>query len=96
MGKRLFVENLPPDMGEADLAAAFSNYGTVVLAEVVVDKDSGESRGFGFVEMETEDQAETAMIALHDHEIENVKLQVSVDRPRPQTEVMPPKPAEPW
>lgn len=96
MEKRLFVENLPPEMREADLTAAFSDHGTVAAAEVVCDSETGESRGFGFVEMETEEGAEAAIGALHDQEIQGLKLQVSEDRPRAQTEVTPPKPAEPW
>ena len=96
MEKRLFVENLPSDMGETELAALFSNHGTVVSAEVMVDSESGESRGFGFVEMHNEDQAKAARDALQEHEIGDDKLQVSVDEPRPQAVVAPPKPAETW
>ncbi|MEJ2190594.1 MAG: RNA-binding protein [Acidobacteriota bacterium] len=62
MEKRLFVGNLPFSMGEQDLESSFANHGTVVSAVIIRDRDTGQSRGFGFVEMETEAMAELTRI----------------------------------
>lgn len=58
---RIYAGNLPWAATDADLVRAFSQFGTVVSAQVVVDPETGRSRGFGFVEMETEAEAETAI-----------------------------------
>ena len=63
MEKRLFVGNLPYSVDETQLEAAFAEHGTVVSAVVIRDRESGRSRGFGFVEMETEEMAENAVEA---------------------------------
>ena len=60
MEKRLFVGNLPYSVGESELEAAFAEHGTVVSSVVIRDRESGRSRGFGFIEMETEEMAESA------------------------------------
>jgi RNA recognition motif-containing protein len=82
MEKRLFVGNLPYEMGENDLEAAFGEHGQVVSAVVIRDRDTGRSRGFGFVEMETEEEAEAAMGALDGHEVDGRKLRVNEAQPR--------------
>ena len=64
MEKRLFVGNLPYSVGESELEAAFAEHGTVVSSVVIRDRESGRSRGFGFIEMETEEMAESAAGAL--------------------------------
>jgi RNA recognition motif-containing protein len=61
--KKLFVGNLAWTVTSDDLRAFFANYGTVVDAVVIMDKMTGRSRGFGFVEMETEEQAQKALDA---------------------------------
>jgi RNA recognition motif-containing protein len=65
MGKKLFVGNLPYTASDADLADAFAAYGTVESARVIVDRDSGRSKGFGFVEMATDAEAVEATSKLN-------------------------------
>jgi RNA recognition motif-containing protein len=85
MGKKLFVGNLPYNLGEADLEAAFADHGTVVSSVVVRDSDTGRSRGFGFIEMETDDMAETAQGAMDGFEFDGRPIRVS--QAQPQTEM---------
>ena len=61
MGKRLYVGNLPFSTGGDDLRRAFDEFGSVVAADVISDRATGRSRGFGFVEMETDEEAQAAM-----------------------------------
>ena len=82
MEKRLFVGNLPYSMTDADLESTFSEYGTVVSATVVRDRDTGRSRGFGFVEMDTEDEAQAAQQATDGLEVEGRRLRVNEAQPR--------------
>ncbi len=82
MEKRLFVGNLPYSMTDADLENTFSEYGTVVSAQVIRDRDTGRSRGFGFVEMDTEDEAMAAQQAADGLEIEGRRLRVNEAQPR--------------
>ena len=82
MEKRLFVGNLPYSIGESELEAAFAEHGTVVSAVVIRDRESGRSRGFGFVEMETDEMAESAAGALDGSEIDGRRLRVNVAQPK--------------
>jgi len=82
MEKRLFVGNLPYSMTDAELESTFSEYGTVVSAQVIRDRDTGRSRGFGFVEMDTEDEAMAAQQAADGLEIEGRRLRVNEAQPR--------------
>jgi len=82
MGTRLFVGNLPFNLGEADLEAAFANHGTVVSAAVIRDSETGRSRGFGFIEMETEEMAETAQGAMDGFEFDGRPVRVSQVQPK--------------
>jgi len=82
MEKRLFVGNLPYNMNEGDLEEKFGEHGQVVSAVVIRDRDTGRSRGFGFVEMETEEEAESAMGALDGLELEGRRLRVNEAQPR--------------
>ena len=77
MEKRLFVGNLAHSVGEGDLETAFSEHGTVVSAVVIRDRETGRSRGFGFVELETEEMAEAAQGALDGFEIDGHRLRVN-------------------
>lgn len=81
MGKKLFVGNLPFSLGEADLEAAFADHGSVVSAVVIRDSETGRSRGFGFIEMETEDMAETAQEAMDGFEFDGRPIRVSQEQP---------------
>ena len=82
MEKRLFVGNLPYSVGESDLETAFADHGTVVSAVVIRDRESGRSRGFGFVEMETEEMAEAAAGAMDGFEIDGRRLRVNEAQPK--------------
>ena len=82
MEKRLFVGNLSYSVGESELEAAFAEHGTVVSTVVIRDRDSGRSRGFGFIEMETEEMAESAAGALDGFEMDGRRLRVNVAQPK--------------
>ena len=82
MEKRLFVGNLPYSVGESELEAAFAEHGTVVSAVVIRDRESGRSRGFGFVEMETGEMAESAAGALDGFEMDGRRLRVNQAQPK--------------
>ena len=69
-------------MTEDDLEALFAEHGTVVSASIITDKYSGRSRGFGFVEMEDDSAAETAIGALNDSEQSGRALKVNQAKPR--------------
>jgi RNA recognition motif-containing protein len=81
MTKTLFVGNLPWSATEADLTRAFSQFGEVIAARVATDRDTGRSRGFGFVEVPA-DQAETMIAAMNGAELGGRPLTVNEARPR--------------
>jgi len=78
----IYVGNLPYSMMDAELEQTFSAHGTVERAKVISDRDTGRSRGFGFVEMPNDDEARAAMEALNGAEIDGRKLVVNEARPR--------------
>jgi RNA recognition motif-containing protein len=80
MGKKLYVGNLSDNIGKNDLEKMFTAHGTVISAQVVTDRDTGRSRGFGFVEMGTEREAEAAIAALNGRDVEGRNLTVSEAR----------------
>jgi len=65
MGKKLYVGNLSYDASSSDLEQMFSAHGTVESATIIADRDTGRSKGFGFVEMSSEDEAQAAIDALN-------------------------------
>ena len=79
---RLYVGNLPFKTTDDDLGKLFGGFGTVGRASVVTDRETGRSRGFGFVEMGTPDEAQAAITALDGKPFEGRNLQVNVARPR--------------
>ena len=79
---RIFVGNLSYQTQSEDLEAAFRPYGDVVEATVVTDRVSGRSKGFGFVEMTDQSQAEAAISGLNGKEMEGRALTVNEARPR--------------
>ena len=85
MEKRLFVGNLPYSVSDEDLEASFADHGTVVSAVVIRDRDSGRSRGFGFVEMESEEMAEAAVQAMDGSEIDGRRLRVNEAQPKSES-----------
>ncbi|MDR3618873.1 MAG: RNA-binding protein [Paludisphaera borealis] len=82
MGKKLYVGNLPYSVASSDLDQWFSQYGTVQSAEVIIDRATGRSKGFGFVEMDTDAQADEAIAGLNDQEYEGRRLTVNEAKPR--------------
>jgi RNA recognition motif-containing protein len=82
MSVRLYVGNLPFSVTEQDLEQLFSQSGQVDSANVVTDRDTGRSRGFGFVEMETQEAANAAIDALNGYELSGRALTVNEARPK--------------
>lgn len=82
MAVRLFIGNLPYKTTSEDLNSLFAQAGVVNSADVVMDKFSGRSRGFGFVEMANDDEAQAAIERFNDFDLEGRKLVVNVARPR--------------
>ena len=82
MGKKLYVGNLAYRVSSSDLEQMFSQYGSVESAEVISDRDTGRSKGFGFVEMSSDSEARAAIDALHDQEHDGRRLTVNEARPR--------------
>ncbi len=80
--KKLFVGGLAYAMSDQDLEAAFAEVGPVVSATIIKDRDSGRSKGFGFVEMETEEAAQAAIEKYHEQELHGRRVIVNVARPR--------------
>lgn len=73
---------MPWGIDDAGLASLFAQAGTVVSAQVVKDRDTGRSRGFGFVEMSTEEEAQNAVKNLNGSDVEGRKIVVNIARPR--------------
>jgi RNA recognition motif-containing protein len=82
MGTRIYVGNLDYAVGDSDLEKMFAPHGTVQSAQVVMDRDTGRSKGFGFVEMGSEEEAQAAIAALNGKEIEGRTITVNEARPR--------------
>lgn len=82
MGNKLYVGNLGYGIGDGDLEKLFATFGTVRSAQVVKDRDTGQSKGFGFVEMSTEQEAQAAIAAMNGKEVEGRALTVNEARPR--------------
>jgi cold-inducible RNA-binding protein len=82
MGKKLYVGNLSYDVTSSDLEALLANHGTVVSAEVISDRMTGRSKGFGFVEMQSEEEAEAAIAALNGQSHSGRTLTVNEAKPR--------------
>lgn len=82
MGKKLYVGNLGYSVTDADLQTMFSAHGTVQSAQVIQDRDSGRSKGFGFVEMSSDEEAQAAITALNSQQYEGRALTVNEAKPR--------------
>ena len=82
MDNKLFVGNLSYDINERDLHETFGAHGTVLEANVMLDRMTGKSRGFAFVTMSTEEEAEKAIAALNGVDVGGRALTVNVARPR--------------
>jgi len=82
MNKNLYIGNLSNQVKEEDLKASFSEIGKVVSVTIVKDKYTGMSRGFGFVEMETEKEAQEAIQKFNGGELDGKNITVSEARPK--------------
>jgi RNA recognition motif-containing protein len=82
VAKKLYVGNLTYDVSSPDLEQMFSQYGSVLSAQVIMDRDTGRSKGFGFVEMSNESEANAAIGALNDTEHGGRRLTVNEAKPR--------------
>jgi RNA recognition motif-containing protein len=82
MASKLFVGGIPFSMTEDELNELFAAFGTVESAVIINDKFSGRSKGFGFVEMSSDDEARAAIKSLHDSEVGGRKITVNEARPQ--------------
>ena len=82
MEKNLYVGNLPYSVTDSSLNDLFSKIGEVVSAKVITDADSGRSKGFGFVEMSTSDEAKKAIEQLDNTELDGRSIKVNESRPK--------------
>jgi RNA recognition motif-containing protein len=82
MGKKLYVGNLSYQVDSSELEQLFAQHGQVVSAQIINDRDTGRSKGFGFVEMANDDEAEAAIAALNGQEHGGRALTVNEARPR--------------
>ena len=82
MGKKLYVGNLTYNVNETDLEALFSQFGTVQSAQIIIDRDTNRSKGFGFVEMGSDNEAQAAIQGLDGQDHEGRNLTVNEAKPR--------------
>ena len=82
MGKKLYVGNLTYGMTDTDLQNLFGPFGTVESAQIIMDRDTGRSKGFGFVEMGSSAEATAAINALNQQDVNGRKLTVNEAKPR--------------
>ena len=79
---KLYVGNLPYSVNDDALKDMFSAYGNVASASIIMDRMSGRSKGFGFVELEDDGEAQKAISEMNEKEIEGRKMVVSIARPK--------------
>jgi cold-inducible RNA-binding protein len=84
MARKLYVGNLPYETAEQDLQALFSGVGTVESVNLMRDMATGRARGFAFVEMATDEDAQNAISKLNNHDMGGRNLTVNEARPKPQ------------
>ena len=82
MGRKLYVGNLAYAVTDGDLEQMFGAHGTVTSAQVIMDRDTGRSKGFGFVEMGSDQEAQTAIAAMNGKEVDGRALTVNEARPK--------------
>lgn len=81
MGRKLYVGNLPYSTNDASLRSKFEEVGTVDSSKVITDRETGRSKGFGFIEMSTEEEAEEAISRFHGSEVDGRPMTVSEAKP---------------
>jgi RNA recognition motif-containing protein len=84
MAKKLYVGTLSYNTTEDGLRNLFSQYGTVASSKIIFDRETGNSKGFGFIEMSTDEEATAAVSGTNGHELEGRQLRVNeaIDKPR--------------
>jgi len=82
MGKKLYVGNLSYDVTDSSLESLLQPHGTIQSAQVIMDRDTGRSKGFGFVEMSSDSEAQAAIAALNGKEVGGRALTVNEAKPR--------------
>src|SRR5262249_34349252 len=82
MGKKLYVGNLSYGVTDSDLERMFQPFGTVQSATVIIDRDTGRSKGFGFVEMSSDAEAQAAITGMGGKEVDGRNLTVNEAKPR--------------
>jgi len=82
MGRKLYVGNMSYEVDSSELQTIFSAHGTVTSAEVIADRDTGRSKGFGFVEMGTDEEAQAAIAALNGQQHGGRALTVNEAKPK--------------
>ena len=84
MAKKLYVGNLSYNTTEDSLRTLFSGFGSVASSKIIFDRESGNSKGFGFIEMSTDEEATAAIAGTNGHEFEGRQLRVNeaIDKPR--------------
>lgn len=82
MGKKIYVGNLPYTASNEDLSNVFADFGNVESAKIITDRDTGRSKGFGFVEMSSDDEAEQAIEALNGKDFQGRNITVNEAKPQ--------------
>ncbi len=82
MGRKLYVGNLGYGVTDSDLSKMFEPHGTVESAQIIMDRDTNRSKGFGFVEMKTDQEAKTAIAALNGQQADGRAMTVNEARPK--------------
>ncbi len=82
MATRLFIGNLSPAVADAELEGLFAEFGTIQSVEIMRDRSSGRGKGFGFVEMGSDAEAQAAIKGMHEREVDGKKLTVAEAKPR--------------
>ncbi len=83
MGRKLYVGNLSYNVGSDELTQLFGEFGTVESVSIISDRDTGQSKGFGFVEMASDSEAQAAIAALDGKDFEGRALKVNEAKPKP-------------
>ena len=78
----IYVGNLPYHLSENDLKGLFTPFGRISSANLIIDRQSGKSRGFGFIVMPSNEEAKAAIVALHNKAVNGRRLRVNESRPR--------------
>jgi RNA recognition motif-containing protein len=84
MGRKLYVGNLGYGVSDSDLLSMFEPHGTVVSAQIIMERETGRSKGFGFVEMKTDQEAQAAIATLNGQDAGGRSMTVNEARPRPE------------